>query len=412
MEETKHCPYCGEEILATAKKCRYCGEWLDEQHDEAMSQQQDIREDVVCPMCAEPIEKGTKVCPHCHTVLVEEEEQDMQLQPDQTEETSLENEPLQEPVEEELKEEEDGSTRSFFSYYFVDVFLKHYADFKGKICRKQFWMGYVCYVLLMLVSLSVDFLLESPLIVTSIVNLALLVPSLAFMVRRLHDTGKSGWWILISCVPLIGTVWLFVLLCQKGEGKPESVKQKPNDIKIWIGIVALIVLAILKMWKDFDEYTITIPAEEVAAANPGLFDNGSSDDYVMEESDAEDLDSIEIESDIPAGDALFEAMASGPFHGYIDNKYECSFNLSFEGPDVNNVQTVSGTYYYDEKGAENLISVRGNYNLNTGKLSLTEYAKDGTPNSTISAVNASQIFRGVFKTRAGKELEFFIYPES
>lgn len=56
-KETKNCPYCGEEILAVAKKCKHCGEWLPEQPKP--------KQMVPCPICGEEVEEGTEVCPHC-----------------------------------------------------------------------------------------------------------------------------------------------------------------------------------------------------------------------------------------------------------------------------------------------------------------------------------------------------------
>lgn len=57
--ETKTCPYCGETILAIAKKCRYCGEWLDEPRPEAKKTKE-------CPVCGEEIDADAVVCPVCH----------------------------------------------------------------------------------------------------------------------------------------------------------------------------------------------------------------------------------------------------------------------------------------------------------------------------------------------------------
>ena len=61
MEETKTCPYCGEEILAVAKKCKHCGEWLPIEKTK-----------IPCPVCGEEIDEDTVVCPHCNEKVKEE----------------------------------------------------------------------------------------------------------------------------------------------------------------------------------------------------------------------------------------------------------------------------------------------------------------------------------------------------
>ena len=56
-DKTKRCPYCGEEILAIARKCKHCGEWLETKVSE--------REKKPCPVCGESVDADIEVCPYC-----------------------------------------------------------------------------------------------------------------------------------------------------------------------------------------------------------------------------------------------------------------------------------------------------------------------------------------------------------
>ena len=58
MEETKRCPYCGEEILAVAKKCKHCGEWLEKKEP--------AKEKKACPICGELVDADLDICPYCN----------------------------------------------------------------------------------------------------------------------------------------------------------------------------------------------------------------------------------------------------------------------------------------------------------------------------------------------------------
>jgi uncharacterized membrane protein YhaH (DUF805 family) len=99
-----------------------------------------------------------------------------------------------------------------FNFY-LDPITKHYFDFQGVAGRKAFWM----FVLInFLISLALEVVLGvihlQPL--AALYSLAVLLPSLGIAVRRLHDIGKSGWWLLAALVPVIGWIYVIYLYCQ------------------------------------------------------------------------------------------------------------------------------------------------------------------------------------------------------
>lgn len=61
-------------------------------------------------------------------------------------------------------------------------------------------------------------------------SIALILPGLGVLVRRLHDTGKSGWMFLISLIPLIGSIWLLVLLATEGEAGSNQYGSDPKQL--------------------------------------------------------------------------------------------------------------------------------------------------------------------------------------
>lgn len=63
-----------------------------------------------------------------------------------------------------------------------------------------------------------------------IYTLAVLVPSLAVSVRRLHDVGKSGWFLLIALIPLVGGIWLLVLDCTEGKRGLNEYGPDPKEV--------------------------------------------------------------------------------------------------------------------------------------------------------------------------------------
>lgn len=106
-----------------------------------------------------------------------------------------------------------------FSQAISACFAK-YAVFSGRANRPEYWWFYLFGILASIAASVIDiaaFGAHSQIQpIFSIVTLGLLLPNLAVSVRRLHDTGRSGWWLLIVLVPIAGWIALIVFFCQKG----------------------------------------------------------------------------------------------------------------------------------------------------------------------------------------------------
>ncbi|RZJ23001.1 MULTISPECIES: DUF805 domain-containing protein [unclassified Acinetobacter] len=100
--------------------------------------------------------------------------------------------------------------------------LKNYATFTGRARRKEYWFFALVQFIILVIAQIIDTILGTEFVFYAIVVLALFIPSLAVAVRRLHDTGRSGWWFLIALIPLIGTILLIVWLAT--ETKQETNK--------------------------------------------------------------------------------------------------------------------------------------------------------------------------------------------
>lgn len=106
--------------------------------------------------------------------------------------------------------------------------LQKYAVFSGRAQRAEYWYFALFYLIIYVVLATVDSLLGMSEIglLSTLFSLAVLVPSLAVSVRRLHDTDRSGWWFLIVFIPLIGTIVLLVFAAQ--DGTPGENRFGPN----------------------------------------------------------------------------------------------------------------------------------------------------------------------------------------
>jgi uncharacterized membrane protein YhaH (DUF805 family) len=124
--------------------------------------------------------------------------------------------------------------------WFIKV-LGQYADFSGRAQRKEFWMFMLFYVALMadvilIEGIFTDFKMEAPLVLF-VYLFVMILPSLAVTVRRLHDVGKSGWWILVRLIPIAGNIGLLIWLFQDsqkdgnryGDNPKTTPQQAPSE---------------------------------------------------------------------------------------------------------------------------------------------------------------------------------------
>lgn len=95
--------------------------------------------------------------------------------------------------------------------------LKNYTVYYGRARRKEYWMFVLINFIVTAILSAIQSVIgmEYP-VLTLIYSLVVLLPSIAVGIRRLHDTERSGFWILIGLIPVIGSIILLVFLCQNG----------------------------------------------------------------------------------------------------------------------------------------------------------------------------------------------------
>lgn len=115
--------------------------------------------------------------------------------------------------------------------WYLKVVAENYANFSGRARRKEYWMFVLFNIIFTIVAGVIDNILGLTFVmdmdgmtidlgygwIYTLYTLAIFLPGLAVTFRRLHDLGKSGWWIFIVLIPIIGAIWFLVLLCLDGE---------------------------------------------------------------------------------------------------------------------------------------------------------------------------------------------------
>ncbi len=117
--------------------------------------------------------------------------------------------------------------------WYLDV-LKKYFVFQGRARRKEYWMfalfNMLAYIALAIVEGILGMGGEGGLgVLSTLYTLAVLLPSLGVTVRRLHDTGRSGWWLLICLVPFIGGIVLLIFLVLDSQTGTNQYGPNPKE---------------------------------------------------------------------------------------------------------------------------------------------------------------------------------------
>lgn len=128
--------------------------------------------------------------------------------------------------------------------HFINAITQHYADFSGRARRKEFWMFMLFGTVFLVVAMILDKVLRTTIsmeIMDESIDtghgwvyllscIGIILPSLAVGVRRLHDVGKSGWFLLVNLIPLAGSIWFWVVLCT--DSQPGTNQYGPNPTGI------------------------------------------------------------------------------------------------------------------------------------------------------------------------------------
>lgn len=110
---------------------------------------------------------------------------------------------------------------------FRTIITGHYFDFEGRTPRTPFWYYWLVYIVVFIALAIVQSIIHIAFL-TNLLALALLLPNLGLGARRLHDTNRSAWWLLIGLVPIIGWALLIWWYCEAGTAGANQFGDDPK----------------------------------------------------------------------------------------------------------------------------------------------------------------------------------------
>lgn len=107
------------------------------------------------------------------------------------------------------------------------LFFQNYVNFSGRTRRRDYWyVVLVNFVIALVLQLLAQYVAGFFSILAGLYSLAVFIPGIAISFRRLHDTGKSAWWILLCLVPVIGSIVVLIFFCM--DSQPGANQYGPN----------------------------------------------------------------------------------------------------------------------------------------------------------------------------------------
>jgi uncharacterized membrane protein YhaH (DUF805 family) len=113
--------------------------------------------------------------------------------------------------------------------------FSNYVNFSGRACRSEYWYWILFIIIADIVAGIIDYAIGIQ-VVTGLFGLATLLPNLAVAIRRLHDLDRTGWWIFIGLIPLVGWIILIIWYCTRGTFGPNRFGPDPLSSSNNLGI--------------------------------------------------------------------------------------------------------------------------------------------------------------------------------
>lgn len=219
-EQSAFCPECGAKVK---RYCRKCGTLIPDKALFCPKCGTSVKNENKCNKCGTVIPPNASWCPNCGAPVTG----NANVQSANAHANNARQQGPGQDVHSHVHGEKEGMDYEGFTFgeSIYSCLIRKYATFNGRARRSEYWYFYLFCVLMsmslflfMFASVQVPYMYYAVMAVYGIFSLGIVIPSLSAMVRRLHDTGRSGWNVLWTLLPFIGSVILLVFLCQDSGG--------------------------------------------------------------------------------------------------------------------------------------------------------------------------------------------------